>query len=127
MLSDDQIKEKGLAHIARFGSDLTLSTPVVLTEPAGHFYKVNRPYSAKSTNLVSPFFVDRVSGDVTSISAGDVMPGVVTKLWGWAAMRADPELQRAVIDPDFAKPRHVEVWSAIVRDIMASKGANAAS
>ena len=125
MLSDDQIKEKGLAHIARFGSDLSLSNPVVLKEPDGHFYKVIRPYSAKSTNLVSPFYVDRASGDVTSISAGDVMPGVVTKLWGWAAMRADPELQKAVIDPDFSKPRHVEVWSAIVRDIMGGKGAKA--
>ena len=125
MLSDDQIQEKGLAHIARFGNDLSLSNPVVLREPDGHFYKVIRPHSAKSTNLVSPFFVDRASGDVTSISAGDVMPGVVTKLWGWSAMRADPELQRAVIDPDFSKPRHVEVWSAIVRDIMSGKGAKA--
>ncbi len=60
---------------------------------------------------------------MTSISAGDVMPGVVTKLWGWAAMRADPELQKAVIDPDFSKPRHVEVWSAIVREIMGAKTA----
>lgn len=127
MLSDEQIKEKGLAHIARFGADLSLSDPVVLKDPDGHFYKVIRPYSAKSTNLVSPFFVDRGSGEVTSISAGDVMPGVVNKLWGWAAMRADPELQRAVIDPDFSKPRHVEVWSAIVRDIMSGKGAKAAS
>lgn len=127
MLSDEQIKEKGLAHIARFGSDLSLSAPVVLKDPDGHFFKVIRPHSAKSTNLVSPFFVDRVSGEVTSISAGDVMPGVVNKLWGWAAMRADPELQRAVIDPDFSKDRHVEVWSAIVRDIMGGKGAKAAS
>ena len=127
MLSDDQIKETGLAHIARFGADLTLSTPVILKDPDGHFYKVNRPYSAKSTNLVSPFFVDRASGEVTSISAGDVMPGVVNKLWGWAAMRGDPELQKAVIDPDFSKPRHVEAWSAIVREIMSSKGAKAAS
>lgn len=127
MLSDDQIREKGLAHIARFGADLTLSSPVVLKEPDGLFFKVIRPYSAKSTNLVSPFFVDRASGDVTSISAGDVMPGVVNKLWGWAAMRGDPELQKAVIDPDFSKPRHVEVWAAIVREIMSSKGAKAAS
>lgn len=127
MLSDDEIKQKSLAHIARFGSDLSLSNPVILKEPDGHFYKVIRPYSAKSTNLVSPFYVDRASGDVTSISAGDVMPGVVTKLWGWAAMRGDPGLQKAVIDPDFSRERDVEVWSAIVREIMTSKGAKAAS
>ena len=127
MLSDDQIKEKGLAHIARFGADLSLSNPVVLREPDGHFFKVIRPYSAKSTNLVSPFFVNRASGEVTSISAGDVMPGVVNKLWGWAAMRSDPELQRAVIDPDFSKDRHVEVWSAIVREIVGTRGAKAAT
>ena len=126
MLSDEQIKEKALAHIARFGADLSLSPPVVLREPDGLFFKVIRPYSSKSTNLVSPFFVDRTSGDVTSISAGDVMPGVVNKLWGWAAMRGDPALQRAVIDPDFSRERDVEVWSAIVREIMASKGAKAA-
>lgn len=123
MLTDEQIKEKGIAHIARFGADLSLSPPVVLTDPDGHFFKVIRPYSSKSTNLVSPFFVQRETGHVTSISAGDVMPGVVTKLWGWAAMRADPELQKAVIDPDFNKPRHVEVWSAIVREIMSAKTA----
>src|SRR5687767_1123397 len=127
MLSDDQIKEIGVAHITRFGADLSLSNPVVLKEPDGHFFKVIRPYSAKSTNLVSPFFVDRASGEVTSISAGDVMPGVVNKLWGWAAMRGDPGLQKAVIDPDFSRERDVEVWSAIVREIMAAKGAKAAS
>jgi len=127
MLSDADIKQKGLEHIKRFGADLSLSEPVVLNDPDGHFFKVIRPYSAKSTNLVSPFFVNRATGEVTSISAGDVMPGVVTKLWGWAAMRADPELQKAVIDPDFSKGRHVEVWSAIVRDIMGAKGAKAAS
>jgi hypothetical protein len=121
MLTDEQIKQKGLDHITRFGADLSLSPPVVLTDPDGHFFKVIRPYSSKSTNLVSPFFVHRETGAVTSISAGDVMPGVVTKLWGWAAMRADPELQKAVIDPDFSKPRHVEVWSAIVRDILGAK------
>jgi hypothetical protein len=125
MLSDEQIREKGLAHIARFGADVTLSSPVILKDPDGHFYKVIRPYSAKSTNLVSPFFVDRASGEITSISAGDVMPGVVNKLWGWAAMRADPALQKAVIDPDFSRERDVEVWSAIVREIMAAKGAKA--
>jgi hypothetical protein len=124
MLTDEQIHEKALAHIQRFGADLSLSRPVVLTDPDGHFFKVIRPLSARSTNLVSPFVVLRETGQVTSISAGDVMPGVVTKLWGWAAMRADPELQKAVIDPDFSKPRHVEVWEAIVREIMgASKTA----
>lgn len=118
MFTDDQIREIAQAHIRRFGDDLRLSTPVMLTDPAGVFYKVIRPVSTKSTNLVSPFFVRREDGKVTSISAGDVMPGVVTKLWGWAAMRADPELQRAVIDPDFSVPRHVDVWSAIVRECM---------
>jgi hypothetical protein len=123
MLTDEQIREKGEAHIARFGADLSLSRPVVLKDPDGHFFKVIRPHSSKSTNLVSPFFILRETGHVTSISAGDVMPGVVTKLWGWAAMRADPDLQLAVIDPDFNKPRHVEVWSAIVREIMGAKTA----
>ena len=127
MLNDEEIREKGLAHIARFGSDLALSEPVALKDPDGLFFKVIRPYSAKSTNLVSPFFVDRSSGQITSISAGDVMPGVVNKLWGWAAMRADAELQKAVIDPDFSKSRHVDVWSAIVREIMSGKGAKAAT
>ena len=40
-----------------------------------------------------------------------------------AIQASDPELQKAVIDPDFAKPRHVEVWSAIVREIMGAKTA----
>ena len=123
MLTDEQIHEKALAHIRRFGDDLRLSRPVVLTDPPGIFFKVVRPVSSKSTNLVSPFFVLREDGRITSISAGDVMPGIVTKLWGWAAMRADPELQLAVIDPNFDVPRHVEVWSAIVRECMGSKGA----
>lgn len=118
MLTDDQIREIAQKHIRRFGDDLRLSTPVVLNDPLGIFYKVIRPVSTKSTNLVSPFFVRREDGKVKPILAGDVMPGVVTKLWGWAAMRADPELQRAVIDPDFSVPGHVNVWSAIVRECM---------
>jgi hypothetical protein len=120
MLTDEQIHEIALTHIRRFGDDLRLATPIMLTEPAGAFFKVIRPVSSHSTNLVSPFFVRREDGRLTPISAGDVMPGIVTKLWGWAAMRADPELQRAVIDPDFSIPRHVDVWSAIVRECMST-------
>jgi hypothetical protein len=118
MLTDEQIQGIALAYIRRFGDDLRLSAPIMLTDPAGAFYKVIRPVSSQSTNLVSPFFVRREDGRLTPISAGDVMPGVVTKLWGWAAMRADPELQSAVIDPDFSIPRHVDVWSRIVRECM---------
>jgi len=118
MLSDEQIHEIATNHIARFGGDLRLSRPITLTDPDGIFYKVERPLSARSTNLVSPFVVLRGDGRVVSISAGDVMPGVVTKLWGWAALRQDPGLQKAVIDPDFDVPRHVEVWGAIIKEIM---------
>lgn len=118
MLTDEKIHEIATAHIARFGGDLRLSRPITLTDPNGIFYKVERPLSARSTNLVSPFVVLREDGRVVSISAGDVMPGVVTKLWGWAALRGDPELQKAVIDPDFDIPRHVEVWGAIIKEVM---------
>lgn len=118
MLSDEQIHEIAQAHIARFGGDLRLSRPITLGDPDGIFYKVERPLSARSTNLVSPFVVLRDGGRVVSISAGDVMPGVVTKLWGWAALRGDPDLQKAVIDPDFDQPRHVEVWGAIIKEVM---------
>ncbi|MEX2154985.1 MAG: hypothetical protein WD825_16700 [Gemmatimonadaceae bacterium] len=124
MLTDDQIREKAIAHMQRFGADLTLSRAVILTEPDGHFYKAIRPLSSRSTNLVSPFVVLRADGRIVSVSAGDVMPGIVTKLYGWAAMRADPVLQKAVIDPDFSVPRHVEVWSAIIRELMSGKEAN---
>jgi hypothetical protein len=123
MLTDEQIQEKALAYIRRFGDDLRLSRPVTLTDPNGVFFKAVRPTSNKSTNLVSPFIVLREDGRIVPISAGDVMPGVVTKLWGWAAMRADPELMKAVVDPDFEAPRHVEVWSQIIREVMTSKSA----
>ena len=122
MLTDEQIQEIAVSHIQRFGGNLRLSRPVKFTDPAGVFFKVIRPQSNKSTNLVSPFLVLREDGRVVPISAGDVMPGVVNKLWGWQAMRSDPELQRAVIDPDFDVPRHVDVWSQIVREVMASRG-----
>lgn len=122
MLTDEQIREKAMAHIDRFGGDLRLSRPVVLTDPDGIFFKVERAMvSARSTNLVSPFVVLRQTGEIVKISAGDVMPGVVTKLYGWAAMRADPELQRAVIDPDFSVPRHVQVWSEMIRELLSGR------
>jgi len=121
MLTDEQIHEKAGEHIARFGGDLRLSRPVSLKEPDGIFYKVERAtLNARSTNLVSPFVVLR-DGSIVTISAGDVMPGVVNKLYGWAAMRADPELQRAIIDPNFEMPRHVEVWSAIIKELLSSR------
>ena len=125
MLSDDEIKDTALAHIRKFGADLELSKPVSFDEPAGTLFKAIRPMSQRSTNLVSPFFVLRDSGRVVPISPGDVMPGIVTKLWGWAAMRADPELQRAIVDPDLSKPRHVEVWGQIVKECI-SNAANKA-
>lgn len=122
MLTDEQLRDLASEHIKRFGGELRLSRPVVLKEPDGVFYKVERAvHTARSTNLVSPFVILRADGRVVTISAADVMPGVVSKLYGWAAMRADPELQKAVIDPDFNVPRHVEVWGAIIRELMASK------
>jgi hypothetical protein len=122
MLTDEQIHEIALAHVRHSGDDLILSRPVKLSDPDGAFYKVTRPLGKGSTNLVNPFLVRRDNGRVIPISPGDVMPGIITKLYGWAAMRADPELQRAVIDPDFNVPRHVDVWSAIIRECVASKG-----
>lgn len=122
MLTNEQIEEKALAHVRRFGAELRLSRPVVLTDPDAIFYKVERPHSDRSTNLVSPFVVLRADGRIVSISPGDVMPGVVNKLWGWAAMRADPDLQMAVIDPDFNKARHVDVWGQIIREVVATRG-----
>jgi hypothetical protein len=122
MLTDEQIHVKAGEHIARFGGDLRLSRPVSLTDPDGIFYKVERATtSARSTNLVSPFVVLREDGRIVTISAGDVMPGIVSKLYGWATMRADPELRKAVIDPNFEVPRHVEVWSAIIKELMRSR------
>jgi hypothetical protein len=47
-----------------------------------------------------------------------VMPGIITKLWGWQAIRADPELMKAIVDPDFGVAKHIEVWSAIVREVL---------
>lgn len=124
MLTDAEIQQKAGEHIARFGGELRLSRPVALKEPDGIFYKVERAtVAARSTNLVSPFVVLREDGRIVTISAGDVMPGIVNKLYGWAAMRADPELQRAIIDPNFEVPRHVEVWSAIIKELMSSKKA----
>ena len=76
---------------------------------------------AARAQLVSPFVVLRDDGRIVTISASDVMPGIVNKLYGWAAMRADPELQRAIIDPSFDVPRHVEVWSAIIKELLSSK------
>jgi hypothetical protein len=125
MLTDAEIQEKAGEHIARFGGDIRLSRPVAIKEPDGIFYKVERAtLTARSTNLVSPFVVLRENGEIVTISAGDVMPGVVNKLYGWAAMRADPELQKAIIDPNFDIPRHVEVWSAIIRELMNSRKAS---
>jgi hypothetical protein len=125
MLTDEQILEIAQKHILRFGGELRLVGPIKLTDPDGAFFKVQRNLSDRSTNLVSPFVVLRDDGRVIAISAGDVMPGVVTKLWGWAAMRADQELQKAVIDPDFGVPRHVDVWSQIIREVIQTRGANA--
>lgn len=124
MLTDEQINEIALAHVRRVNGELLPVRPIKLTDPDGVFFKVGRPETLKSTTLVSPFLVLREDGRVVPVSAGEVMPGIVTKLWGWAAMRADPELQRAVIDPDFSIPRHVDVWSAIVREIMNSPRAS---
>jgi hypothetical protein len=121
MLTDEQIHEIASQHIARFGGDLRLSRPIAVKEPDGIFYKVERPVSARSTNLVNPFVVLRADGRIASISAGDVMPGVVTKLWGWAAMRSDPDLQKAVIDPDFSNPRHIEVWGAMIKEVLSAR------
>ena len=122
MLTDDQIHEKASQHIARFGGTLRLSPPIMLTEPDGIFFKVERAtLNARSTNLVSPFVILREDGRIVTITAGDVMPGIVNKLYGWAAMRADPELQKAILDPNFSVPRHVEVWAAIIRELMSSK------
>lgn len=121
MLTDDEIHAIATEHIKRFGGDLRLSRPILVKEPDGIFYKVERPLSARSTNLVSPFVVLRADGRVASISAGDVMPGVVTKLWGWPALRSDPDLQKAVIDPDFNNPRHIEVWGAIIKEVLATR------
>ena len=125
MLTDEEIRATALEHIRSFGADLELSKPVPFSEPPGILFKAIRPYSQRSTNLVSPFFVLRESGQVVHISHGDVMPGIVTKLWGWAAMRADPELQRAIVDPDLSVPRHVEVWSQIVKECITAKTAKA--
>jgi hypothetical protein len=121
MMTDEQIQEIATEHIKRFGGDLRLSRPIPVKEPDGIFYKVERPLSARSTNLVSPFVVLRADGRVASISAGDVMPGVVTKLWGWAAMRGDPDLQKAIIDPDFSNARHIEVWGAIIKEVLSTR------
>lgn len=122
MLTDEQITEIATTHIKRSGSDLTLQ-PVTFTDPAGIFFKVHRPNIQKSTNLVSPFFVLRDTGRVITVSAGQVMPGIVTKLWGWPALRKDPDLQIAVVDPDLSKPRHVEVWAAIIKECVTSEKA----
>jgi len=123
MLTDAEIQEVALKHVQRFGSDLRLSRPVVLSEPDAVFYKVERQHTGTSTTLVSPFVVLRDSGRLVTISAGMVMPGAITKLWGWAAMRADPELMKAVVDPDFGSARHIEVWSAIIREILGQQPA----
>jgi len=120
MLTDDEMREIAQRHIAHFGTSLSLSNPVMISEPPGLFYKAVRPASDKSTGLVSPFFVRRDNGSLVPIKPGDVMPGTITKLYGWETMRKDADLQMAVLDPDFSKPRHVEVWSAIIREIMNS-------
>ena len=120
MLTDEQITEIATTHIKRSGADLTLQ-PVTFTDPEGIFFKVHRPNIEKSTNLVSPFFVLRDTGRVITVSAGQVMPGIVTKLWGWPALRKDPDLQIAVVDPDLSKPRHVEVWAAIIKECVTSE------
>lgn len=121
MMTDEQIHDIATAHIKRHGADLILSRPVAFEDPPGVFYKVHRPKIDKSTNLMSPFFVLRDTGRVIQVSAGQVMPGIVTKLWGWPALRADPQLQLAVVDPDLDKPRHIEVWGAIIRECIASE------
>ena len=121
MMTDAEIHAVAQEHIKKFGGDLILSKPVVFTDPDGIFFKVGRTVSDRSTNLVSPFLVLRATGEINPVTAGDVMPGIVTKLWGWQALRADPELQMAVVDPDFNKPRHVEAWAAIVKEIMANR------
>ena len=122
MLTDEEIHERARANIKRFGGELRLSRPVVLTEPDGIFFKVERAsLSARSTNLVSPFVILRTDGSIITIKPGDVMPGIVNKLYGWAAMRADPDLQKAVLDPNFDVPRHVEVWSAIIKELLATR------
>jgi len=122
MMTDEQLLEIATAHIKRSGADLTLQ-PVAFTDPDGIFYKVHRPNIQKSTNLVSPFFVRRDNGKVIAVSAGQIMPGIVVKLWGWPALRADPDLQVAVVDPDLNKPRHVEVWAAIIKECVRSETA----
>jgi len=127
MLTDEQIHDIAVNHIKRFGSDLRLVGPIQVNDPPGSFFKVARNLSDRSTNLVSPFFVLREDGKVTPISAGDVMPGVIVKLWGWETMRKDPTLQRAVIDPDFAIPRHVEVWAAIIKEVVQNNSAKASA
>src|SRR5437764_4159242 len=93
MLTDEQIQEIAIAHVRRVSGDLLPVRPVKLDDPPGIFFKVERPLAAKSTNLISPFLVFSADGRVIPISAGDVMPGIVNKLYGWAAMRADHELQ----------------------------------
>jgi hypothetical protein len=118
MLSDAEIEKLAATHIQRFGNDLRLSRPVQLTDPLAVFYKVERPETGSSTTLVSPFVVLREDGRIVSISANMVMPGIITKLWGWQAIRADPALMKAIVDPDFDVPRHVEVWSAIAKEVM---------
>ena len=121
MLTNEQIEEKALTHVRRFGADLRLSRPVVLNNPDAVFYKVERAQSDRSTSLVTPFVVLRGDGRIVPIAPSDVMPGVVNKLWGWAAMRADPDLQMAIIDPDFTNARHIEVWSQIIREVIATR------
>jgi hypothetical protein len=122
MMTDDQILAIATEHIKRSGAGLTLQ-PVAFTDPDGIFYKVHRPNIQKSTNLVSPFFVLRETGRIITVSAGQIMPGIVVKLWGWPALRADPDLQIAVVDPDLNKPRHVEVWAAIIKECVSSEQA----
>jgi len=122
MMTDDQILAIATEHIKRSGAGLTLQ-PVAFADPDGIFYKVHRPNIQKSTNLVSPFFVLRETGRVITVSAGQIMPGIVVKLWGWPALRADPDLQIAVVDPDLNKPRHVEVWAAIIKECVSSEQA----
>src|SRR4051812_34512904 len=117
MLTDPELEDIAQRHIERYGSELRLSRPVALTDPNGVFYKVERSHTGSSTTLVSPFVVLRDDGRVISISPNMVMPGVITKLWGWQAIRADPQLMRAIVDPDFDVPRHVEVWEAIIREV----------
>lgn len=122
MLTDEQIAEKALAHLRRFGQDLRLSRPVPVSAPDGVFYKVARSANEQATTLVSPFVILRNDGRIVSISAGDVMPGVVTKVWGRDAMRTDPALQQAIIEPDFDNPNHVDVWTQIIREVCLARG-----